>query len=60
MRRPNYDYLEDPKGGWEIKYGTMLVWGRTKAAARSRLLRMLLKGDQQPKGNEGEGDNDQS
>jgi hypothetical protein len=42
MRNPNYKYYEDPKGGWEILLadGTV-VWGRTKAAARSRLLRKL-------------------
>jgi len=41
MRIPNYEYLEDPKGGWEIKIGDVLVWGRTKPAARSKMLRLL-------------------
>ena len=44
MRNPNYNYTPtlDPDG-WTIHHpqdGT-IAWGKTKAAARSRLLRML-------------------
>jgi hypothetical protein len=42
MRNPNYNYIPDPdKGGWAIVLGDMLVWGKTQAAARSRLKRKL-------------------
>ena len=43
MRNPNYIYVQDPKGGWEIILNQVVVWGRTKAAARSRMLRKLRR-----------------
>jgi hypothetical protein len=29
------------RGGWMVKSGDLVVWGQTKPAARSRLLRVL-------------------
>ena len=42
MRNPNYKYEQDiVAGGWNIIMGEVVVWGKTKPAARSRLLRVL-------------------
>jgi hypothetical protein len=44
MRNPNYEYDAGSEeiGGWWAKNGAGIsVWGKTKAAARSRLLRVL-------------------
>jgi hypothetical protein len=53
MRNPNYRYEENngvsnspdaPVGGWLIVLSdNSTVWGKTKAAARSRLLRMTRR-----------------
>jgi hypothetical protein len=47
MRNPNYAYYEDPdRGGWLVSTSTPnseIIWGKTKAAARSRLLRILRR-----------------
>jgi hypothetical protein len=47
MRNPNYTYTQNydettglPKG-WRVASGDIIVWGQTKAAARSRLLRVM-------------------
>jgi hypothetical protein len=44
MRNPNYTYAPCPdtmRGGWMVKSGDLVVWGQTKPAARSRLLRTM-------------------
>ncbi len=43
MRNPNYTYKEAPNGGWYVHAPGGLVWGKTKAAARSKLLRLVRK-----------------
>lgn len=43
MRMPNYNYQPNDHevGGWNIVVGDTAVWGKTKAAARSRMKRVL-------------------
>jgi hypothetical protein len=41
MRNPSYDYKPHPTGGWIITWGDMEIYGKTKEAARSRLLRVV-------------------
>jgi hypothetical protein len=44
MRNPNYYYEPARFGsedGWSIKMADIIVWGKTKAATRSRLKRVL-------------------